>query len=147
MWISCQTVSHPKAHYSWNINGKPWNSRQEISIYQVGIRNNGLYTCLVNNPATGRNNSKDKEVIIVGKWLLGTSGSISGCGLWFSIKSRGRKSVAPVHGCKQTLVLLWGALTQETLFTPEYTDFCLLTWGSMWISKKDILNVTSLRHD
>ncbi|XP_021024152.1 carcinoembryonic antigen-related cell adhesion molecule 6-like [Mus caroli] len=67
MWLSCQTVSHPKAHYSWNINGEPWNSRQEVSIYQVGIRNNGLYTCLVNNPATGRNNSKDKEVIIVEK--------------------------------------------------------------------------------
>ncbi|XP_031239988.1 carcinoembryonic antigen-related cell adhesion molecule 6-like [Mastomys coucha] len=67
MWLSCQTVSHPKAHYSWNINGEPWNSRQEITINQVGISNNGLYTCLVNNPATGRNNSKVKEVIIVEK--------------------------------------------------------------------------------
>ncbi|XP_076785756.1 cell adhesion molecule CEACAM6-like isoform X3 [Arvicanthis niloticus] len=65
MWLSCQTVSHPKAHYSWNVNGEPWNSRQELSIHQVGISNNGLYTCLVTNPATGRNNSKVKEVIIV----------------------------------------------------------------------------------
>ncbi|XP_052013606.1 carcinoembryonic antigen-related cell adhesion molecule 6-like [Apodemus sylvaticus] len=67
MWLSCQTVSHPKAHYSWNVNGEPWNSRQEISIHQVSISNNGLYTCLVNNPATGRNNSKVKEVVIVEK--------------------------------------------------------------------------------
>nr|XP_034368967.1 carcinoembryonic antigen-related cell adhesion molecule 6-like [Arvicanthis niloticus] len=67
MWLSCQTVSHPKAHYSWNVNGEPWNSRQELSIHQVGISNNGLYTCLVTNPATGRNNSKVKEVIIVEK--------------------------------------------------------------------------------
>ncbi|XP_028637180.1 carcinoembryonic antigen-related cell adhesion molecule 5 [Grammomys surdaster] len=67
MWLFCQTVSHPKAHYSWNINGEPWNSRQEVSIHQVGRSNNGLYTCLVTNPATGRNNSKVKEVIIVEK--------------------------------------------------------------------------------
>ncbi|GAB1291716.1 CEA-related cell adhesion molecule 1 [Apodemus speciosus] len=67
MWLSCQTVSHPKAHYSWNVNGEPWNSRQEVSIHQVSISNNGLYTCLANNPATGRNNSKVKEVVIVEK--------------------------------------------------------------------------------
>uniref|UniRef100_A0ABZ3NNN5 CEA cell adhesion molecule 6 n=1 Tax=Rattus norvegicus TaxID=10116 RepID=A0ABZ3NNN5_RAT len=67
MWLSCQAVSHPKAHYSWNVNGEPWNARQELSIHQVSISNNGLYTCLVNNAATGRNNSKVKEVIIVEK--------------------------------------------------------------------------------
>lgn len=78
MWLSCQTVSYPKAHYSWSVNGEPWNSRQEVSIHQVSISNNGLYTCLANNPATGRNNSKVKEVVIVGKWLLVTSGPGSG---------------------------------------------------------------------
>lgn len=88
MWLSCQAVSHPKAHYSWNVNGEPWNSRQELSIHQVSISNNGLYTCLVNNTATGRNNSKVKEVIIVGEWLLVTSGPISEGGVWFSVKSR-----------------------------------------------------------
>lgn len=92
MWLSCQAVSHPKAHYSWNVNGEPWNARQELSIHQVSISNNGLYTCLVNNAATGRNNSKVKEVIIVGKWLLVTSGPISGVGSGF-LRREGKKEV------------------------------------------------------
>lgn len=147
LWLSCQTVSHPKAHYSWNVNGEPWNSRQEVSIHQVGISNNGLYTCLVTNPATGHNNSKVKQVIIVGKWLLVTSRPISGGGgLVFCKERRGGKSTAAVHSCTQSLVLLWGALTQETLSSPEYTDFSLLAWGSTWISKRGTLYAASVRH-
>ncbi|XP_051017979.1 carcinoembryonic antigen-related cell adhesion molecule 1-like [Acomys russatus] len=65
LWLSCQAESHPKAQYSWTINGKPWNSKEEVFIHKTSVSNNGLYACLVSNPATGRNNSTVKEITIV----------------------------------------------------------------------------------
>uniref|UniRef100_A0A8C8UL63 Predicted gene 5893 n=1 Tax=Peromyscus maniculatus bairdii TaxID=230844 RepID=A0A8C8UL63_PERMB len=78
LWLSCQATSHPKAQYSWNVNGEHWSSRQDIFIHKVNMSNSGLYTCHVNNPTTGRNDFKVKEITIVGKWLLVTSEPDSG---------------------------------------------------------------------
>lgn len=78
LWLSCQATSHPKAQYSWNVNGEHWSSRQDIFIHKVNMSNSGLYTCQVNNPTTGRNDFKVKEITIVGKWLLVTSEPDSG---------------------------------------------------------------------
>ncbi|XP_037057295.1 carcinoembryonic antigen-related cell adhesion molecule 6-like isoform X1 [Peromyscus leucopus] len=65
LWLSCQATSHPKAQYSWNVNGEHWSSRQDIFIHKVNMSNSGLYTCHVNNPTTGRNDFKVKEITIV----------------------------------------------------------------------------------
>uniref|UniRef100_A0A8C8UFW5 Predicted gene 5893 n=1 Tax=Peromyscus maniculatus bairdii TaxID=230844 RepID=A0A8C8UFW5_PERMB len=64
LWLSCQATSHPKAQYSWNVNGEHWSSRQDIFIHKVNMSNSGLYTCHVNNPTTGRNDFKVKEITI-----------------------------------------------------------------------------------
>ncbi|XP_051063664.1 carcinoembryonic antigen-related cell adhesion molecule 6 [Phodopus roborovskii] len=69
LWLSCQATSNPKAQYSWDINGEPWESNQEVFIHTISISNSGLYTCLVNNPKTGQDNFKVKEVIVVEKLL------------------------------------------------------------------------------
>ncbi|OBS73693.1 hypothetical protein A6R68_15770, partial [Neotoma lepida] len=65
LWLSCQATSHPKAQYSWNVNGEHWSSRQDVFIHKVNMSNSGLYTCHVNNPTTGRNDFKVKEITIV----------------------------------------------------------------------------------
>ncbi|XP_035304996.1 carcinoembryonic antigen-related cell adhesion molecule 6 isoform X2 [Cricetulus griseus] len=67
LWLSCQATSYPEAQYSWIINGKPRKSDQEVFIHKVSPSNSGLYTCLVNNPTTGRDNFKVKEVTVVEK--------------------------------------------------------------------------------
>ncbi|KAL1764428.1 carcinoembryonic antigen-related cell adhesion molecule 8, partial [Sigmodon hispidus] len=64
LWLLCQATSHPKAMYSWKVNGEPWSSRQDIFIHKVSISNNGLYACHVNNPTTGRTNVKVQEITI-----------------------------------------------------------------------------------
>lgn len=68
----------PEARYSWDVNRELWRSEQEVFVHKLSISNNGFYICLVNNPTTGCDYFKIKEVTIVGKWLLVTSGSISG---------------------------------------------------------------------
>ncbi|XP_040590520.1 carcinoembryonic antigen-related cell adhesion molecule 1-like isoform X2 [Mesocricetus auratus] len=62
--ISCVSVSHPKANYSWTFNGKPRIDSKVLSINNATKIHNGIYACTAFNPANNLTNSTAKQLTI-----------------------------------------------------------------------------------
>ncbi|XP_054553180.1 carcinoembryonic antigen-related cell adhesion molecule 8-like [Talpa occidentalis] len=63
--LSCHAASNPPAHYSWLINGRPQQSTQVLFMPNITQRNNGSYTCLAHNKATGLNMTTFKIITVL----------------------------------------------------------------------------------
>ncbi|XP_007941319.1 carcinoembryonic antigen-related cell adhesion molecule 1-like, partial [Orycteropus afer afer] len=62
--LSCQAASNPPAQYFWSISGRYLQSTQVLSVPNINMSDNGNYTCLAYNNATGRNRTTVKTVTV-----------------------------------------------------------------------------------
>lgn len=79
--ISCEAGSNPTAHYSWTVNEKPWSAPNVVKISNVKSNYTGNYVCTATNPGSSITKSEAMLLRIFGKWMLGTSGPMSGAGV------------------------------------------------------------------
>uniref|UniRef100_A0A2K5IBZ4 Ig-like domain-containing protein n=1 Tax=Colobus angolensis palliatus TaxID=336983 RepID=A0A2K5IBZ4_COLAP len=67
--LSCFADSNPPAEYTWLMHGKFLQSGQKLFIPQITTKHTGIYGCSARNPATGRERSTFKMIVVAGKWI------------------------------------------------------------------------------
>uniref|UniRef100_A0A2K5ICJ0 Ig-like domain-containing protein n=1 Tax=Colobus angolensis palliatus TaxID=336983 RepID=A0A2K5ICJ0_COLAP len=62
--LSCFADSNPPAEYTWLMHGKFLQSGQKLFIPQITTKHTGIYGCSARNPATGRERSTFKMIVV-----------------------------------------------------------------------------------
>lgn len=64
----CSAMSVPSAHFTWLLNEKPTNGHEAVFIIQSSrSSDSGRYSCSVVNTATGRSQTVNHELTVVGR--------------------------------------------------------------------------------
>uniref|UniRef100_A0A3Q1JCX3 Ig-like domain-containing protein n=1 Tax=Anabas testudineus TaxID=64144 RepID=A0A3Q1JCX3_ANATE len=68
----CSAMSVPSAHFTWLLNEKPTNGHEAVFIIQSSrSSDSGRYSCSVVNTATGRSQTVNHELTVIGRSAAG----------------------------------------------------------------------------